>query len=111
MVSDSNYGLVHTEKTLKKMSESHEGFKHSEESKILMSENRQGIVFSDDHVKNLSISHVGERNKQGILNNNLVRSIRNCPKYIGYLKDLSEMLGINYWTICCARYRRSWKHI
>ena len=37
------------------------GFKHSEETKLKMSQARKGIVFSPSHLKNLSISHLGQK--------------------------------------------------
>lgn len=85
-------GFNHTAESKDKISKSQLGRKISKEWRKNISEGRKGIKFSDNHLKNLSLSHIGQisNNKKSIyqidINNgeilNKFDSITNAYKYL-----------------------------
>ena len=78
-------GSKHSEESKKKISEHsakpNKGKKLSEETRNKISKSRIGIVFSDNHINNLKISHIGKKQSPEIIE-----------------KRMSKIRGNNHWN-------------
>lgn len=86
------YTFNHTEEAKRKIG-LRRGWNHKKETRQYMSDIRMGIVFSDEHIKNLSISH------QGQVNENLFKAVcQICMKtgnVLNEYKSISDAERIN----------------
>jgi len=108
----------HTEQAKEKISKTSKGRLHTAETKKLMSQNRIGIQFSENHLKNLSLSHLNQKNEHFYKSVHQINKITDqiINTYISIAEaERNTVAHNNAITMCCKGKRKTaggfkWKY-